>query len=265
MKAALAAHQKDPGGEGVPLPRPIKQSDHFPAAAKLGKNSCIHCHQVYDFRRDWLLEQKKWSQDELWVYPPPENVGLVVAKDQGNLVEKVLPDSPAARAGLKAGDVLQEVNGYKVVSYGDLQYALHNAPRQGAIDAHWQRQGKAATGKVELKAGWRVSDISWRGSMWGVQPKAHVFGLDLTTTQKTKLGLAPKQLAFTQGSYVAPPAYQAGLRSGDIVTGADGKKLEMSMLQFNVWVRLHYSPGGQIVYNILRDGKKMDIPMMLAP
>lgn len=265
MKAALAAHQNDPGGTGEPLPRPIKQADLFPAAAKLGKKDCIHCHQVYDFRRDWLKQQNAWSKEELWVYPPPENVGLTVAKEQGNRIAKVAAGSPAAKAGLKAGDVLHEVNGVKVFSFGDLQYALHYAPKQGTIAAHWKRDGAALTGKLELKAGWRTSDISWRGSMWGVEPKAHVYGRDLSAGEKAKLGLSPKQLAFAQGSYVPPPAFQAGLRSGDIIAGADGKKLEMSMLQFNVWVRVNYSPGNRIVYNIFRDSTKMDIPLMLGP
>jgi hypothetical protein len=265
MKAALAKHETDAKLTGVALPRPIKYAEQFPAAAKLGKKNCIHCHQVYDFRREWLIGQGKWSREELWVYPLPENVGLSVAKDQGNLVAKVAADLPAAQAGLKVGDKLLEVNGFTITSYGDLQYALHNAPKQGTIAIRWQRQGEELVGKMELKAGWRVSDISWRGSMWGVEPRAYVYGRDLTVAEKDKLGLGPKQLAFSQGNYVPPCAYQAGIRSGDIITGADGKKLDMNMLQFNVWVRVNYQNGDRIVYNIFRDGKKLEIPMLLGP
>lgn len=263
LKQALAAHQQDPAGKGTPLAKEVQQAEQYPAAAKLKKNACIHCHEVYDFRRDWLTKQGKWSQDELWVYPPPANVGLAVARDRGDLVEKVAAGSPAAQAGLKPGDVLREVNGYPIASYGDLQYALHRAPKQGGVAARWQRQGELLTGKFELKAGWRKSDISWRGSMWGVEPKAHVYGRDLTAAEKAKLGLGPKQLAFSQGSYVPPPAYQAGIRANDVILGADGKHLEMTMLQFNVWVRLNYQVGDRIVYNVIRGGKKLDVPMWL--
>jgi serine protease Do len=263
MKKALNAHQQEPAAKGVPVVKAIEQVEKYPAAAKVKKNNCIHCHEVYDFHRDWLTSQGQWSQDELWVYPPPANIGLTMARDQGDRIESVDAGSPAAQAGLKAGDLLAFVNGYPIASYGDLQYALHKAPKVGSIDASWKHKGEFVSGKITLKAGWRKSDISWRGSMWGVEPQAHVYGRDLTVAEKAKLSLGPKQLAFSQGSYVPPPAYKAGIRANDIILGADGKTLEMTMLQFNVWVRLNYKAGDTIVYNLLRDGKKMNIPMLL--
>jgi predicted metalloprotease with PDZ domain len=263
MKKALDAHLQEPAAKGLPLVKVIAQVEKYPAAAKVKKNNCIHCHEVYDFHRDWLTSQGKWSQEELWVYPPPANIGLTMSANQGDKVEYVGATSPAAQAGLKPGDLLVKVNGVPIASYGDLQYALHLAPKQGSIDASWKQKGKLLASKIELMAGWRQSDISWRGSMWGVEPKAHVYGRDLTVAEKGNLGLGPKQLAFSQGSYVPPPAYQAGIRANDIIIGADGKKLEMTMLQFNVWVRLNYKSGDMIVYNILRDSKKLNIPMLL--
>jgi serine protease Do len=43
-------------------------------------------------------------------------------------VTEVLPDSPAARAGLRSGDVILEVNGTKVNNPGDLARAIALAP-----------------------------------------------------------------------------------------------------------------------------------------
>ena len=46
--------------------------------------------------------------------------------------------------------------------------------------------------------------------------------------------------------------------------GIDGKELDMTMLQFNAFVRLNYNVGDKIVFNISRDGKRMDVAMTLV-
>ena len=46
--------------------------------------------------------------------------------------------------------------------------------------------------------------------------------------------------------------------------GIDNKPLEMSMLQFNAYVRLNYKVGDQIKLNVVRNGKRLDIPIKLT-
>jgi serine protease Do len=59
----------------------------------------------------------------------PELASSFRVKDaKGALVTEVLPDSPAARAGLRSGDVILEVNGTKVNNPGDLARAIALAP-----------------------------------------------------------------------------------------------------------------------------------------
>ncbi|MBD1851504.1 trypsin-like peptidase domain-containing protein [Cyanobacteria bacterium FACHB-502] len=49
------------------------------------------------------------------------DVGFQVTQDQGIIVLKVLPDSPAARAGLRAGDVIVAVNGNSIENVDQIQ------------------------------------------------------------------------------------------------------------------------------------------------
>jgi len=268
MRAALEAHRPDPpsdppSSDSPPSDRPAQTAEQYPAASRLKKNDCIHCHQVYDFRREQLRDQGEWTRELIWVYPPPENLGLSLDPGQGDLVASVEAESPAARAGLEPGDRIVSLNGLRVASYADAQYALHQAPASGAVGIEWMRGDDPMQGRLDLAEGWRQSDISWRASMWGLSPRASTYGEDLSAKEKKQLGLAKTRLAFRQGNFVPKPAEKAGIRAGDIVLGIDGSELEMNMLQFNVHVRLNYEVGDQVTYNIVRDGKRLDLPMML--
>src|SRR5262249_54120550 len=78
-----------------------------------------------------LEKTSKWSRDLVWRYPLPDNLGLILEIDRGNVVERVEPDSPAARAGLRVGDVVQWLNEISIHSIADAQYALDRAPQTG--------------------------------------------------------------------------------------------------------------------------------------
>ena len=100
--------------------------------------------------------------------------------------------------------------------------------------------------------------------MWGLEPQAFVYGKDLSATEKRKLGLSPKRLAFQQGKFVPNESRRAGIRARDVIMGVDNKQLEMTMLQFNVWVRLNHKLGDTITFNVIRNGKRLNIPLVLT-
>ena len=264
LTAALAAHKSDPDARPVPpVPATPRRAEQLPAVQRLTPNACIHCHHVWEFRRDDLQRRGRWTTDEVWVYPFPENVGLTVDVEQGGRVERVAPDSAAAKAGLLAGDRLVKVNGLNVASFADLQYALHKAPASGRVAATWLRQGKRLQGELELAPGWRQSDVSWRWSLRGLEPSSQVDGYDLTAEEKKALGLGPKQLAFRQGAFVPLKAQQAGLRINDVVVGIDDHKLELTFRQFDAFVRLTYRPGDEVTYRVIRQGQRLDVKLKL--
>lgn len=69
---------------------------------------------------------------------------------QGALVSSVETDSPASRAGLRAGDVITRVNGRDVTSAGDVTRALRDVQPGATIDLRVVREKKDVDLKVTL-------------------------------------------------------------------------------------------------------------------
>jgi hypothetical protein len=262
LAAALERHRQTPAPP--PAKRTPRTVEEYPAIQKLGPKACVHCHQAYEFRRDWLQKSDKWSQGEVWVYPLPDNIGLTLATGQQNRVAAVAAKSAAVSAGLAADDVLVEVNAVPIYSIADLQYALHRAPAEGSVNLRWQHAGKVKEGKLELGKDWKHTDLSWRPSLRSLEPGSGLHGTDLTAAEKKTLGLGPKQLAFRQGNFVTKQAQLAGVRINDVIVGVNGRELEMTVGQFDAYVRLSFRKGDTVTVNLWRDGKLLDLKMTLS-
>ena len=263
LQAALDAHrQARPQSPPPRADKPLLVED-LPAAKRMRNGDCIHCHQVYEFRRAALKESGKWRREDLWVYPLPENVGLTLELDQGDRLRAVAPNSPAGRAGLRAGDILRIVNGQPVSSFADVQYVLHQAPAKGRITISWERGGQTRTAMLALAEGWRKTNLTWRPSLLDILPSLTLFGDDLSAAEKKGLGLSAKRLAFRQQEPVHALARAAGVREGDVIIGIDDQALEMTMLEFLAYVRKNYLVGDRISLNVIRDSNRLDLPYTL--
>jgi len=69
----------------------------------------------------------------------------------GVLVASVESDSPAARAGLKAGDVITAVNGQNVASSGDLVRSIRGARAEADVTIDIVREKKETSVKAKLE------------------------------------------------------------------------------------------------------------------
>ena len=232
----------------------------FPAA---GHRRCVHCHEAKEIMNDQLRKEGKWTRELIWRYPLPDNLGLILEVDRGNKVDRVAPNSPAARMGILAGDVVHSMDGMPIHSFADAQYALDRAPSKGSLKLSWQRGERVFTGELELPEGWRETDIRWRASMRTVIPSARVYGRDLTAEERTAHGRTATELAFWQGYPVSSIAKKAGIREGDIILGFDGQQLELEAYDFLGYVRRNYLVGDRVKVNLIRDKRPLSIPMVL--
>src|SRR5205823_4150621 len=102
MESVLRTHER---GEKAFAPK-SQEAPRFLRDVSGGRRGgrCLHCHQVREALNADLRRSGKWTPDLVWRYPLPENVGLELEVDRGNVIKEVKPKSPAAAAGLQAGD-----------------------------------------------------------------------------------------------------------------------------------------------------------------
>lgn len=263
MQAALATH-RERQAEPPPARGKSLVITSIPVAKLFRSGECIHCHQVKEILRADAKEKGTWTRDGLWTYPLPENIGVTLDKDKGNLVKSVAAKSAAQAVGIEAGDFIDAIAGARVRSFADAQYALHHAPWTGAVDIAWVREGKKREGKLTLAAGWKKTNPTWRPSMLDLFPALALYGDDLTGPEKTRLGLAADQLAFRQTD-PAPARVQAiGVRGGDVILGINDEKMTGSVEQFLAYVRRNYIVGDRVTLNLIRGGKRLDLPVRLS-
>jgi Do/DeqQ family serine protease len=77
------------------------------------------------------------------------NAGLNVDEDQGVLIAKVMPNSPAAKAGLRSGDVIQKINGQSVKDAEGVQKAVENSQVGSSLQLGLRRNQKDVSVTVQ--------------------------------------------------------------------------------------------------------------------
>ena len=154
----------------------------------------------------------------------PENAKFFdMKKAEGALITQVQPDSPAASAGLKTGDVITAINGKPVSGASELQMAVGlMAPGDKAnltIAHNGQTEDKTVT-LVSLndKGTESASNTSQGKARWGVGIQ------DLSPDVRSELQV-PDDVKGAVVTNVQPgsPADNAGLSRGDIIMQVDRK------------------------------------------
>ncbi len=79
------------------------------------------------------------------------SLGLKIAEKRGVLIAEVIPNSSASAAGLKKGDVVQEIDGKTVTKAGQLQQIVQKSSVGDRLLLTVRRQGK--TLKIVVQPG----------------------------------------------------------------------------------------------------------------
>lgn len=161
-RRVLAAHADRPADPPPREHKPVYPRDLF----EVKGGGCLHCHQVWEgMRRQLRRDKKDLPESLIYVYPLPENIGLELSVDEGNLVLAVRARSPAAQGGIRKGDRLESIGDVPILAQGDVMFALHNAPAAGKLSIQFRRDGLTQQADLELPPGWRKNDVSWRRSL----------------------------------------------------------------------------------------------------
>ncbi|HZD89156.1 MAG TPA: Do family serine endopeptidase [Pseudolabrys sp.] len=169
--------------------------------------------------------QRPWLGAKLQAVTQDIAEGLNLKRPIGALVASVYPDGPAARAGVKPGDVITAVDGQEVDDPKAFDYRFATKPLGGTAKLDILRNGRTVTASVALRtAPSRPRDevtIRSRSPLGGatlanLSPAlSDELGLDNTDSGVVIVGVE-------DGSY----ADRFNFRRGDIIVSVNGHKID---------------------------------------
>ena len=212
----------------------------------IGINSSIHGaidmnrHVAIDtLRDDWdqMMKGKTWG---VQIFEPDRDrprLGAIFDRDsqEGVKVEEVVEDMPAAKAGLKAGDVLFKFDGVDVATYHHMQRLIGKKQAGSKVKVAVHRGAETVECEIELAKPASASRMARNSGRSGdndserdkgpAEPKipeekgpVPYFGADLEDTD----GKGAKVASVKENS----PAAKAGIVPGDIILRLNDKDVD---------------------------------------
>ena len=178
---------------------------------------------------------------------------LKLPEERGALLGKIVPDSPAAKAGLKENDVVLEINGQRIEGTEQFRRMIHEIPAGRTASLTVWRDGRSQNIKVTIG-----KQEAGNSKMFVDGPKSFAFKMptmpampDLSGLEHLRtfsmispgrpvLGIDAENLAGDFGNYFGAPdgegvlvrgvfansvAAKAGLKVGDVITSLNGERI----------------------------------------
>jgi len=180
---------------------------------------------------------------------------LKLPAERGVLLERVVPDSPAAKGGLKDNDVITEINGQRVEGAAQFRRMIHEIPAGRSAQFTVWRDGHAQTisvtlgksedrgnmwfksaprafsfqlPKIEIPEVAPMPDMDWGGSygvLAGARPRLGIDAEDLSGQFGTYFGAPDGEGVLVREVNSGSPAEKAGVKSGDVITSLNGERI----------------------------------------
>jgi len=194
----------------------------------------------------------------------------------GAFVQEVRTDSPAARAGVRTGDVIVTFDGERVRSAAHFARLVDETPEGRTVQTVVQRAGERMTLNVAPEAASAARTVTFGGApalklddeflrlrsratahpplaIWGGPARLGVTVQELTGQLGEYFGASSGVLvtAVTDSS----PARTAGLRAGDVITRVNGETVAHAV---DLRLRLNKTTG-DVTVTIVRDRKEQTV------
>ena len=179
---------------------------------------------------------------------------LKLPAERGVLLERIVPDSPAAKAGLKDNDVITEINGQRVEGAAQFRRMIHEIPAGRTIQLTVWRDGRAQPisvtlgkseehGNIWMKDGQRsfsfqlpkiempevapMPEMDWGGYgvLAGTRPRLGIDAEDLSGQFGAYFGAPDGEGVLVREVNSGSPAEKAGVKSGDVITSLNGERV----------------------------------------
>jgi serine protease Do len=179
---------------------------------------------------------------------------LKLPAEHGALLGKIIPDSPAAKAGLKENDVVTEINGQRIEGTAQFRRMIREIPAGRSTQLTVWRDGRSQNlnvtlGKSEARLAIQqpqgipgnfkfhmpdlpeLPDMSEMGDMrnfsisTGGQPKLGIDAEDLQGDFGNFFGAPEGEGILVREVFPDSPAAKAGLKVGDVITRMDGDRI----------------------------------------
>jgi serine protease Do len=153
---------------------------------------------------------------------------LDLQSEHGALVAQVAPDGPAARAGVKRGDVIVRIGNAPVERTRDLPRVVAAAKPGTEIELELIRDGKKLTKAVEVT---ELAEQREEQPVAQTSPPdeggSTAFGFDIQDVpdEFRRQSGVPRGGALVTRVYPTGPGARAGLRPGDVVEEVDRKRV----------------------------------------
>jgi serine protease Do len=190
---------------------------------------------------------------------------LHLSDNSGALIAGVQPDSPASKAGIEPGDVIQSVNGTKISNPRDLAVNIANIKPGGEAKLQVLRDGQ--TKDINLNVTQMPSEQVATNETGGEHRERLGLALGpLSPDVRNQLDLpSGTKGAVIRGVQPGSPAQMAGLQPGDVIVGVGTKPVDSPSEAVNAIRSAMNSKNHAVALRVIRNGEPIFVGIDMQP